>query len=1523
MFTVDLSFLKGIHWGCVVADDAHRLRGINSKIRAGFRDLSAWCRVIIPRMPILDNLNEMWSMLNLTNHNNFDSFDKFASLYKEKGDSILESHLLHRTSSIDTCTIPMHSDFVLEVELTDTQKVLYSSILKTCQEQLFIQSKEVATKIVHGITDLLGCCNHPLVVAHSDDCVNDNKGVEKSGKMNLLGKLLEMLYAEGKHRAVVCTRSTRTLDIMEQLVLSRGQPYERIDISMHRDNREQAAARFRKSPATITTVALLCLAPDSFTVDLCTANILIMYDSEWDNQYTEACLRCCWAGCEGTESHSGEERKIAVFRLVTRDTCEAYLHNYAMGDAEIPEAAGLGRVQCDIKTMNKQSLNTLLRYSTFAILEGAQKTDLKKDVFELPPAGNRKLILTTRALRCIKEEAEPTTVDVNDTDFWEKIFHRATESAEPQQNTTKSTKKRDESSSNSSSISDEGDESYAEDEEEEEGYGEGEYNDLENSDPCTTKSTDTSKKRGARCKKEWTRTKRDKLRTIISGHGWECPEQAQVITNENQTKESVQSQARALLACYLNNVKREHAIYFAREITGVNLTARGLAAEPCIQSWMLIPDPMYQMAIKLPVAERDAAADDELTYKEPSFLAYLKANSEAQLKQILFVTRIQKLAANNFVGFVPCNKPFVPGWTTEDDKQLVCACVRWGINRFNKKMFNSSIKLSVTFAKRNSADSKKHAAMAAPSKKEFIRRLKRIVRTNFGSQLNKQSHKNSSQVSSATMPKSSKELPSFPFSLSDIKPGIESDCDDDDDDDDSGPGKDIGAEACCPDPSKVPGFKSLCSIANIEKGFYARCVSCLDEAIPITPRVPIPNVVSITGKPKAHTRSQEFNNLCSISLNDPLKMGIAGILSNEAPLITTTSTVLKQSSTQRLQQLPRTDNGLNMLQQGPVSNTAISQLYPNLQYLGTPPTESKHKHKHRHHHHHLYNSNVAQNANTGMCQPLPQALSASVAQEIRPLTETLDLVPPQKLASGGDQLLYNSSPTSYYVQFKRAQPQGAQLQQQQMITQSLCAQGWQQQQQQQQSGTIHFSSHPKRHISSSIADKLNDHERFVLVNTIMDQGIPRIGDLLNWEELKNRCKFCDKTATSVKRAFKDIIKTGAVVSGSKDKTIVSKLIKAFDFFMMIDTYIRKFKEMILLTSKHWVPCKTFPEWWTCAADVELIVGLAKFGLTNVWRGMTSFSPSYFYAKYREIGERLSAKLGRVASNIEVINAMNLPNKEEVTQRVMQIMEWCNIIQPNSQQQYQPQSQSQRATVPFATNIAQQQQQQQPMSIPQQPAPPLQFTANAYNGQAQEQIHFQSRMPQPPPPQMQTQEQAQPPPVSQDVANLSKLTFSQDNVGNIIYETPIKINDNLTVMSLGIIDLSPGFHNENYIYPCGYSVIRDIRNPRCMSDKVPCHCIVYRGDDGPMFRVNCSQGTYEGKTPTIAWGLLLMGYGYKKEEIYPRFGEALFGFDSSLVTYIIQALPGAKRCTRYKFRVVPTQGSPMPRGNRNSRLCFRV
>eukprot|EP00897_Mesotaenium_endlicherianum_P003066 jgi/Mesen1/2788/ME000170S01898 len=311
--------LKKFKWRYIIIDEAHRIKNENSILSKTMRLFDANYRLLITGTPLQNNLHELWALLNFLLPDVFadsDKFDQWFSITEDQDQSevvhqlhkVLRPFLLRRLKTDVERGLPPKKETILKVGMSEMQKSYYRALLQ--KDIDVINSGGERSRLLNIAMQLRKCCNHPYLFQGAEPgppYVTGEHLVESAGKMVLLDKLLPKLKARDS-RVLIFSQMTRLLDILEDYSIFRGYQYCRIDGNTGGDEREAAIEAYNKEDSE-KFIFLLSTRAGGLGINLATADVVIIYDSDWNPQADLQAM---------DRAHRiGQKKEVQVFRFCT------------------------------------------------------------------------------------------------------------------------------------------------------------------------------------------------------------------------------------------------------------------------------------------------------------------------------------------------------------------------------------------------------------------------------------------------------------------------------------------------------------------------------------------------------------------------------------------------------------------------------------------------------------------------------------------------------------------------------------------------------------------------------------------------------------------------------------------------------------------------------------------------------------------------------------------------------------------------------------------------------------------------------------------------------------------------------------------------------------------------------------------------------------------------------------------------------------------------------------------------------
>jgi SWI/SNF-related matrix-associated actin-dependent regulator of chromatin subfamily A member 5 len=239
------------------------------------------------------------------------------------------------------------------------------------------------TAILNIVMQLRKCAGHPYLFPGVEDRSLPPLGehiVENCGKMVLLDKLLKRLKERG-HRVLLFTQMTRIIDIMEDYLVMRQYKYCRIDGNTSYEMREDYIDAFN-APNSEKFIFLLSTRAGGLGINLQTADVVILYDSDWNPQ---ADLQA-----QDRAHRIGQKREVQVFRIVTEHTVEEKIVERAQQKLKLDAmVVQQGRLN-DKDKLSRDDLLQAVRFGADKIFKSKDSSITDEDIDMILDAGKRK-----------------------------------------------------------------------------------------------------------------------------------------------------------------------------------------------------------------------------------------------------------------------------------------------------------------------------------------------------------------------------------------------------------------------------------------------------------------------------------------------------------------------------------------------------------------------------------------------------------------------------------------------------------------------------------------------------------------------------------------------------------------------------------------------------------------------------------------------------------------------------------------------------------------------------------------------------------------------------------------------------------------------------------------------------------------------------------------------------------------------------------------------------------------------------
>lgn len=395
---LDKNVLNKFAWQYLIIDEAHRLKNEASTFSQTIRSFETRYRLLLTGTPLQNNLHELWALLNFLVPDvfaNAEQFDEWFNLDIEDADEknklisqlhkILRPFMLRRLKAdVEKSLLPKH-ETILFTGMSVMQKKLYRDILLRDFEVLQGGASGTGnrTALLNIVMQLRKCAGHPYLFPGVEDRTLPPLGehlIVNCGKMVLLDKLLRRLKERG-HRVLLFTQMTRILDIMEDYLVMRQFKYCRIDGNTSYEDRESYINSFN-APDSEKFLFLLSTRAGGLGINLQTADVVILYDSDWNPQ---ADLQA-----QDRAHRIGQKKAVQVFRLVTEHTIEEKIVERAQQKLKLDAmVVQQGRLK-DKDKLSRDEILSAVRFGADKIFKSKDSSITDDDIDLILDAGRKK-----------------------------------------------------------------------------------------------------------------------------------------------------------------------------------------------------------------------------------------------------------------------------------------------------------------------------------------------------------------------------------------------------------------------------------------------------------------------------------------------------------------------------------------------------------------------------------------------------------------------------------------------------------------------------------------------------------------------------------------------------------------------------------------------------------------------------------------------------------------------------------------------------------------------------------------------------------------------------------------------------------------------------------------------------------------------------------------------------------------------------------------------------------------------------
>ncbi|KAH0511927.1 SWI/SNF-related matrix-associated actin-dependent regulator of chromatin subfamily A member 5 [Microtus ochrogaster] len=357
-----------------------------------------------------------------------------AHRIKNEKSKVLRPFLLRRIKADVEKSLPPKKEVKIYVGLSKMQREWYTRILMKDIDILNSAGKMDKMRLLNILMQLRKCCNHPYLFDGAEPgppYTTDMHLVTNSGKMVVLDKLLPKLKEQGS-RVLIFSQMTRVLDILEDYCMWRNYEYCRLDGQTPHDERQDSINAYNE-PNSTKFVFMLSTRAGGLGINLATADVVILYDSDWNPQVDLQAM---------DRAHRiGQTKTVRVFRFITDNTVEERIVERAEMKLRLDSIViQQGRlVDQNLNKIGKDEMLQMIRHGATHVFASKESEITDEDIDGILERGAKKTAemneklskMGESSLRNFTMDTESSVYNFEGEDYREKQKIAFTEWIEP------------------------------------------------------------------------------------------------------------------------------------------------------------------------------------------------------------------------------------------------------------------------------------------------------------------------------------------------------------------------------------------------------------------------------------------------------------------------------------------------------------------------------------------------------------------------------------------------------------------------------------------------------------------------------------------------------------------------------------------------------------------------------------------------------------------------------------------------------------------------------------------------------------------------------------------------------------------------------------------------------------------------------------------------------------------------------------------------------------------------------------
>ncbi|KAG6428110.1 hypothetical protein SASPL_112359 [Salvia splendens] len=438
--------LRRFSWRYIIIDEAHRIKNENSLLSKTMRLYNTNYRLLITGTPLQNNLHELWALLNFLLPEIFSSAETFDKWFQISGENdehevvqqlhkrllefdisikvlemqlfeqftcvtdavllvthqVLRPFLLRRLKSDVEKGLPPKKETILKVGMSQMQKQYYKALLQKDLE--VVNAGGECKRLLNIAMQLRKCCNHSYLFQGAEPGPPYSTGVhliENAGKMVLLDKLLPKLKERDSRVLIFSQVVTMTnfiyfqnlvllIDCLDYYIVSGS------FLFWGGEDRDASIEGFNK-PGSENFVFLLSTRAGGLGINFATADVVILYDSDWNPQVD--------LQAQDRAHRIGQKKDVQVFRFCTEYTIEEKVIERAYKKLALDALVIQQGRLAEQKTVNKDELLQMVRFGAEMVFSSKDSTITDEDIDRIIAKGEEATAELDAKMKKFTEDA--------------------------------------------------------------------------------------------------------------------------------------------------------------------------------------------------------------------------------------------------------------------------------------------------------------------------------------------------------------------------------------------------------------------------------------------------------------------------------------------------------------------------------------------------------------------------------------------------------------------------------------------------------------------------------------------------------------------------------------------------------------------------------------------------------------------------------------------------------------------------------------------------------------------------------------------------------------------------------------------------------------------------------------------------------------------------------------------------------------------------------------------------------------